>query len=85
MAKTIGMMRIIAETFSGIKKILQKTMNTENPLSLAEITTYMQSEMARVSRMKEFEPRSSDEEIRAFFNKLSNDIQAKLNELEERY
>lgn len=85
MAKTIGMMRIIAETFSGIKKILHKTMNTENPLSLAEITTYMQSEMARVSRMKEFEPRSSDEEIRAFFNKLSNDIQAKLNELEERY
>jgi hypothetical protein len=39
MAKTIGMMRIIAEAFSGITKLLQKTLNTENPLSLAEITT----------------------------------------------
>lgn len=85
MAKTIGMMRIIAETYTGIKKILQKTLGTENPLSLAEITTFMQAEMARVSRMKELEPLTKDAEIRQFFNVLSSDIMVKLTELEERY
>lgn len=44
----------------------------------------MQNEMARVSRMKELIPTTEENEIRAFFNKLSNDIQAKLLELEER-
>lgn len=85
MAKTIGMMRIIAEAFTGIKKILQKTLGTENPLSLAEITTFMQSEMSRISRMKELEPLTKEDDIRKFFNKLSNDVNVKLTELEERY
>jgi len=39
MSKTIGMMRVIAEAFTGIKKLLMKSIGSENALSLAEITT----------------------------------------------
>jgi len=45
----------------------------------------MQGEMARISRMKELEPLTKEHEIRTFFNNLSNDIQVKLTELEEKY
>jgi len=45
----------------------------------------MQSEMARISRMKEHDPLAEETKIRQFFNVLSNDISIKLTELEERY
>jgi len=35
--------------------------------------------------MKELEPLTKEHEIRTFFNILSNDIQVKLTELEEKY
>jgi len=44
----------------------------------------MQGEMTRLSRMKELEPLLKDDEIRKFFDILSNDISIKLTELEER-
>lgn len=84
MIKTIGMMRIIAETYTLVKKLLQSTQHSENPLSLNEITVFMQTEMSRMSRMKELEPRKSDEEIRMFFDTLSADIAKKVQELEEK-
>lgn len=44
----------------------------------------MQSEMSRISRMKELEPLTEDAKIRQFFNTLSNDVNIKLTELEDR-
>jgi len=41
--------------------------------------------MSRISRMKELEPLTEDAKIRQFFNTLSNDVNIKLTELEERY
>jgi len=84
MSKTIGMMKIIAEAYSGIKMLLQHSANTENSLTWNEISMYMKTELIKVSRMKELEPRLTDPEINQFFEDLSKQIKNKINEIEEK-
>jgi len=84
MVKTIGMMRIISEAYSGIRMLLMHSASTENPLSWNEISTAMKNELSRLSRMKECEPRQEEQNIRNFFDDLSNAFKLKVSELEDK-
>lgn len=84
MSKTIGMMRIIAEAYSGSRMLLTHSATTENALSWNELSMYMKNELIKLSRMKELEPRQDDVLIRQFFEDLSQQFKNKINEIEEK-
>lgn len=84
MHKTIGMMRIIAETYATIRKLIALSSTTENPLSWNEISLFCKSELDRMGRMKEFDPLTDEAATKEFFDKLSRNFKQKLIELEEK-
>jgi V-type H+-transporting ATPase subunit A len=84
MAKTIGMMRIIAEAFDLSRHAVESTAQSENKITWSVIREAMGNILYQLSSMKFKDPEKDGEaKIKEDYEKLNDDMQTAFRNLED--
>jgi len=78
--KTLGMMKCITKFYDTSKKIILESP-ADNKISWNIVSSLMKGQMIKFTKMKEFDPKISEKEMRKKFDDLAQENETKFKEL----